>query len=41
MKKNPTQKSFKKNKKLVARATRTSKLFCIWGIAPKLEIGIL
>jgi hypothetical protein len=41
MKKNPTQKSLEIKSFLAARAARTSKLFCFWGIAPKLEIGIL
>jgi hypothetical protein len=41
MKKNPTQKSLKIKSFLAAQLARTSKLFRFWGIAPKVEIGIL
>jgi hypothetical protein len=41
MEKNPTQKSLKIKKKLVARAALTSNYYFLGGIAPKLEVGIL
>jgi hypothetical protein len=38
MKKNPTQKSLKTKRFLVAQATLSSQGFCFWGVTPGLKI---